>query len=191
MRFDGNMEASCEHLVTECDQLGIHGLLFQHIHLCPTRTWLHYHRIDCAHLNRHMQAGLFVYATAYGGRGMRADFGFGISPDILDFQNLEISEVKKSSSHEHATIAQLRFYLAVMEQTTGQRWTGILRYPTSRRTKRLPLDAQAKTELLTDFAHIKTVIAQPQPPPPIAKPICKHCSYRMLCWQESTEDMDY
>jgi CRISPR-associated exonuclease Cas4 len=185
------MPLSYEHLVAECNRLGIHGLLFQHIHLCLTRTWLHYHRIDCAHLNRHMQTGLFIHATTYGGRGAQADFGFGLSPDMLDFQHLEISEIKKSSSYEHATIAQLRFYLAVMEHATGQSWTGMLRYPSARRTKRLTLDAQAKTALLQDMARITTVIAQPQPPPQSAKPICKHCSYRMLCWQESTEDRDY
>ena len=191
MKCSDSMPSSYADLLAECDRLGIHGLLFQHIHLCLTRTWLHSHRIDCAHLNRHMQTGLFIHATAYGGRGAQADLGFGLSPDMLDFQTLEISEIKKSSSHEHATIAQLRFYLAVMEHATGQPWTGVLRYPSARRTKRLTLDAQAKTELLQDIARITTVIAQPQPPPQSAKPICKHCSYRMLCWQESTEDRDY
>lgn len=191
MKCSDSLPSAYADLLAECDRLGIHGLLFQHIHLCPTRAWLHSHRIDCAHLNRHMQTGLFIHATAYGGTGAQADLGFGLSPDMLDFQTLEISEIKKSSSHEHATIAQLRFYLAIMEHATGQPWTGVLRYPSARRTKRLTLDAQAKTELLQDIARITTVIAQPQPPPQSAKPICKHCSYRMLCWQESTEDRDY
>jgi CRISPR-associated exonuclease Cas4 len=185
------MNVSFEHLLTECDRLGINGLLFQHIHLCPTRTWLHYHRIDCSHLNRHMQAGLLLHATAYGGRGAHSDPGFGLSPDVLDVRQREISEVKKSNSHEHASIAQLRFYLAVMEQASGQRWTGVLRYPDSRRTKRITLDAPAQIELLEDFTRIQQVITQPQPPPKVDKPICKHCAYRMLCWQQSTEDWDY
>ena len=185
------MNISFKDLLTECDRLNINGLLFQHIHLCPTRTWLHYHRIDCAHLNRHMQAGLLLHATAYGGEGSRGDFGLGLSPDVIDFRQREISEVKRSNSHEDATIAQLRFYLAVMEQATGQSWIGIVRYPRSRRTKRITLDAQAKTELCKDFEHIERVIAQPQPPMKVDKPICKHCAYRMLCWQESTEDWDY
>jgi CRISPR-associated exonuclease Cas4 len=103
------MNVSLEHLRTECDRLGINGLPFQHIHLCPTRTWLHYYRIDCTHLNRHMQAGLLLHATAYGGRGARSDVGFGLSPDALDVRQREISEVKKSNSHEHASIAQLHF----------------------------------------------------------------------------------
>ena len=186
-----NDDVSLAYLLTECDRLGIHGLLFQHIHLCPTRTWLHYHRIDCTHLNRHMQAGLLLHATAYGGEGARGDFAFGLSPDVLDVRHREISEVKKSHSHEHATIAQLRFYLAVMEHATGQRWTGVLRYPSARRTKRMTLDASAKTKLIEDFACIERVITQPQPPPKVDKPICKHCAYRLLCWQASTEDWDY
>ena len=185
------MNMSFEHTLTECERLGINGLLFQHIQLCPTRTWLHYHRIDCTHLNRHMQAGLLLHATAYGGEEAQSALGFGLSPDMLDFQHREIGEVKKSNSHEHATIAQLRFYLAAIEQATGQRWTGVVRYPNSRRTKRITLDAQAQTELIEDFARIERVITQPQPPPKVHKPICKHCAYRMLCWQESTEDWDY
>ena len=84
------MNISLEHILTECDRLGINGLLFQHIHLCPTRTWLHSHRIDCTHLNRHMQAGLLLHATAYGGEGARSDLGFGLSPDVLDFRHREI-----------------------------------------------------------------------------------------------------
>ncbi len=60
------MNVSLEHILTECDRLGINGLLFQHIHLCPTRTWLHNHCIDFTHLNRPKQAGLLLHATAYG-----------------------------------------------------------------------------------------------------------------------------
>ncbi|RKZ35417.1 MAG: hypothetical protein DRQ41_15980 [Gammaproteobacteria bacterium] len=191
MRYDMNTENSkVSSMLKECEQQGINGLLFQHIVLCPTRTWLHYHRIDCAHLNRHMQAGIFLHETAYGGVGAHY-FGSGISPDMLDFKKREISEIKKSKSHEMASISQLLFYILAIQQATMQTWTGILRYPNSRRTKRIELDKQAKLNLLNAFEQITTIIVQPQPPEKISKTICKHCSYRMLCWFESTEDRDY
>jgi len=177
-------------MLKECEQQGINGLLFQHIVLCPTRTWLHYHRIDCAHLNRHMQAGIFLHETAYGGVAAH-HFGFGIAPDMLDFKKHEISEIKNSKSHESATISQLLFYMLVIQQATQEVWIGKLRYPNSRRTKRIELDKQAKKKLLTTFEQIRTIIVEPQPPKKISKPICKHCSYRLLCWFESTEDRDY
>jgi len=178
-------------ILAESEQLNINGLLFQHILLCETRTWLHYHRIDCAHLNRHMKAGLFLHETAYGGAGANPHFGFGISPDMLDFKKLEVSEVKKSKSREDATISQLAFYLLVIREATQQPWVGILRYPNSRRTKRITMNAQLQSNLLTAFTQIKIVIAQPQPPQKSDKPLCKHCSYRLLCWKLSTEDEDY
>jgi len=81
--------------------------------------------------------------------------------------------------------------LWTIQQATQQTWTGILRYPNSRRTKRIELDKQAKLNLLAAFEQITTIIVQPQPPEKVGKKICKHCSYRMLCWFESTEDRDY
>lgn len=176
-------------LLIEAQRLGIHGLLFQHITLCPTRTWFHYHRIDCAHLNRHMQAGLLVHETAYG--GTQVYFGFGLSPDRLDFKHREVNEVKNSRAYEPATIAQLMFYVAVMQQASHQSWTGVLRYPNSRRTKRLLMNATKEMELFTQFKHIKAVIQQPRPQQQVLQKICTHCSYRLLCWGLSTEDEDY
>ncbi len=176
-------------MLAEAEQLNVNGLLFQHILLCETRTWLHYNRVDCAHLNRHMKAGLFLHETAYGGAS--ANFGFGIAPDMLDFKKLEVSEVKKSKSREDATISQLSFYLLVIREATQQPWFGILRYPNSRRTKRIEMDSKIESNLLINFNKIKSIIAQSSPPIKVDKPLCKHCSYRQLCWGLSTEDEDY
>jgi CRISPR-associated exonuclease Cas4 len=178
-------------LCCEAEQRHIYGLLFQHIVLCPTRTWLHYHRIDCYHLNRHMKMGLWLHETAYGGESAEPYFGAGIAPDMLDFAKREVSEVKKSKSHEAAAISQLRFYVAVMQEVTGEPWVGILRYPNARRTKRIALDKSAQLELLEAFAQIKAVIEQPLPPEKVEKTICTNCSYRILCWGLGTEDEDY
>ncbi len=178
-------------LLQEAEDFNINGLLFQHIVLCPTRTWLHYHRIDCAHLNRHMQAGILVHETAYGGIGAKPYFGFGIAPDSLDFKKREISEIKKSKSREASAISQLSFYLLVMQQTTQQTWKGILRYPNSRRTKRIEMDENVQSNLLKHFEQIKTVITQTHPPEKEDKPLCKQCSYRILCWGLSTDEGDY
>jgi len=175
-------------LLTEAETLNLHGLSFQHITLCETRTWLHYHKIDCAHLNRHMQMGILLHETAYGGEAARPFFGFGINPDCVDQAKKEISEVKKSKSHEFAAVMQLQFYLAVMMQATGEEWTGVLRYPKSRRVKHIQFD---EAGLIAAFLSIKQVITRTQPPRKQVLYLCTHCSYRMLCWQESTEDWDF
>ncbi|OUD13075.1 Dna2/Cas4 domain-containing protein [Thioflexithrix psekupsensis] len=178
-------------LLAEAEALNVHGLMFQHIALCETRAWLHYYRIDCAHLNRHIQAGILLHETAYEGEASQPFWGFGIHPDCLDNDKREVSEVKKSKSHESASIAQLRFYLAVLVHTTQQEWSGVLRYPKSRRIKRIVFDVDAQTAFIQDFERIKQVIACFSPPAKIEQPLCQNCSYRIVCWQKSTEDWDY
>lgn len=71
-------------MLNQTQDLGVHGLMFQHVLLCPTRTWLHYHRVDCAHLNRHMQRGLWSHGTSYSGTLDRVA-NFGIRPDQVDW----------------------------------------------------------------------------------------------------------
>lgn len=185
------MDSTLTSILQQADELDLHGLLFQHIELCETRVWLHYHKIDCAHLNRHMQAGILLHETAYGGEAAQAFFGFGIKPDMLDFAAREVSEVKRSKSNEAAAIGQLRFYLAVLEQASGQAWAGVLRYPQSRRTRRVLLDAEGRAALAEAVRRIVAVIGLPGPPAKVGKPLCAECSYRMVCWQESTEDGDF
>lgn len=183
-------DADLDEFLAEADRLNINGLLFQHIQLCQTRTWLHYHRIDCAHLNRHMQSGLLLHETSYGGAG-QSEFGYGIAPDMIDWPHFEISEIKQSRSREDAAILQLQFYLAIMIGATGRLWSGVLRYPRSRRVKKIVFDDQAKANLLAALQRIKTVLSLPCPPAKEPKPLCQHCAYRLLCWGKSTEDGDY
>lgn len=183
-------ESDLNDMLTEADRLNINGLLFQHITLCPTRTWLHYHRVDCTHLNRHMQLGLLLHETSYEGAG-QSEFGYGIGPDMIDWKNFEVSEIKKSKSREDAAILQLQFYVAIMIAATGQSWSGTLRYPKSRRVKQIIFNNKVKADLLAAFERIKTAISDSHPPPKQLKSLCKHCSYRLLCWGESTQDGDY
>ncbi|MBX6396540.1 MAG: Dna2/Cas4 domain-containing protein [Alicyclobacillaceae bacterium] len=169
------------------EELGIHGLLFQHISLCPTRAWLHYHRVDCAHLNRHMQRGLWVNATTYERERDRV-MGIGIHPDQIDWANRTVSEVKSAKRPDDAGRLQLLFYVAVLTASTGESWTGLLRTPTSRRIQKVYLDANGESLLLTKFEELVSVIRQPRPPQKVEKPVCVGCSYRLLCWGQTTEE---
>lgn len=174
-------------LLQEAEALGVQGLAFQHIVLCPTRTWLHYHRLDCAHLNRHMQLGLLLHE----GRADALNYTlYGLAPDQVDWGKREVSEIKKSRSHEAALISQLLFYVAALTVATGQTWHGVLRYTASRRTKTIPLDEPARRQLQQNLAALHDVLPLPRPPPPERRPVCQGCSYALLCWGESTDDED-
>jgi len=176
-----------KEMVDRADELGVHGLLFQHIVLCPTRTWLHYHRIDCAHLNRYMQRGLWISETTYP-RDRDRGIGLGVYPDQIDWANRTVSEVKSAKRPDSAARAQLLFYMAVLEVSTGEAWMGLLRTPTSRRIQKLVLDGQTETWLLGLFEELVAVLGRSRPPQRVEKPLCVGCSYRLLCWGQTTEE---
>lgn len=188
MQTESTDLAILAEIMRESGELGIHGLSFQHVLLCPTRAWLHYHRLDCAHLNRHMQLGLLLHE--HSADQALSQSLYGLSPDRVDWGKREVSEIKKSRSHEGALANQLLFYVAALTVATGQVWRGVLRYTASRRTKSVVLDAAAVRQLRDSLARLREVLALPRPPKQEDKPVCKGCSYRLLCWGLSTDDED-
>ena len=186
--MDGLVE-SLTPLVEVWDQKNISGLLFQHIVLCPTRTWLHYNRVDCAHLNRHMQAGILLHATAYEGDAERLT-GYGIHPDLIDWAHRTVSEVKPRKGDREATRLQLAFYMAVLTVTTGESWKGLIRLPESRKVVSVSWSPDLVQALVRYWGNMQQVIAEPLPPPAVHRPVCTGCAYQLLCWGGSTEEAD-
>lgn len=171
------------------DAQGYHGLLYQHIELCPTRTWLHFHRLDCGHLNRYMQHGTVLHQTTYRGQLDRA-WGLGIRPDAVDFSHHLVNEVKSSRSFADASHLQLGFYLAVLTLATHVLWEGRLRYPSLRKVTPVVLTPRLQADVEAATYQIQQTVGQPTPPTKVLKPLCAACSYRLLCWGLSTEDLD-
>ena len=174
-------------LVEKAEMLGVHGLLFQHVALCPTRVWLHHRRVVCSHLNRFMQRGIWWERISYPDMRDLA-CGLGVRPDQVDWKARTVSEVKSSKKPDQAARLQLLYYMAVLEAATGQTWTGLLRLPSSRRVVRVELDATGQEELRAALDQIETIIRLATAPRKERKPVCKGCAYRLLCWGESTED---
>lgn len=183
------MQHQLDAFMQKVEALSLHGLFFQYIALCPTRTWAHCQRLCYFHLNKHMQAGALLHDLSY--KNIITPTGYGIQPDQLDWESYTLSEVKRSRSHEAASELQLLFYLAVMTYYTQHAWKGILRYPSVRQTKEIELNEAGWQRLVTALAQIESIVAQEIPPPPVRRPVCSGCSFRMLCWQESTEDSDF
>lgn len=188
MALDPLLKDSLATIMIGAEDLNVHGLAFQHILLCPTRTWLHHHRLDCAHLNRHMQMGLLIHEHA--GSGTLSESLYGLSPDRVDWIHREVSEIKKSRSHEASLINQLLYYLAALTLATEQVWKGALRYTTSRRVKPINLDVSGVVQLQQSLVELREVLHQPFPPAKEEKPVCCGCSYSLLCWGRSTDDED-
>ena len=178
-----------KHAVQEADEGGFHGLLYQHVLLCPTRVWFQFHRLDCAHLNRHMQRGLQLHSEADRGRLDRI-WGLGIRPDSVDLVHHVIDEVKSSRSFEKASQLQLAFYMAVLEHAMNTPFEGRLRYVALRKITKITLTEEYQSAIVQATHDIREIVEKFVPPRKVNKTICRECSYRILCWGMTTEDLD-
>jgi CRISPR-associated exonuclease Cas4 len=106
----------------------------------------------------------------------------GIKIDFYDAKNGVVHETKRSDKMERAHVAQVKYYLYVLEQHGIAANYGILEYPKQRHTERVELTEIDKLEIRNWMAEIEEIIGREVCPPVINKPICKQCSYYDFCY---------
>jgi CRISPR-associated exonuclease Cas4 len=112
----------------------------------------------------------------------------GIKVDYYDTKNKVIHEIKKSNKVKKAHEWQLKYYMFVFEQHGVDGVTGILEYPTLRKTEQVLLtdvDRDIIKDMLTD---IEGVIMNEECPPLQKRGICKNCSYYDFCFINESEE---
>ncbi|MEO1628351.1 MAG: Dna2/Cas4 domain-containing protein, partial [Bacteroidota bacterium] len=108
----------------------------------------------------------------------------GIKIDHYDAQAGIVREVKKSNKKESVHIAQLKYYLFVLERNGISVQKGVLEYPTIRLTEEVFLTAKDRTAIPLDEERAKEIIARESCPPLVEKSICRKCSYYEFCYIE-------
>ncbi|MCS6796015.1 MAG: CRISPR-associated protein Cas4, partial [Raineya sp.] len=103
--------------------------------------------------------------------------------DFYDVKNKVVHEVKKSDKLEQAHIAQVQFYLYVLEKNGLQGVSAILEYPKLRQTLPIPpLTEEVSTEIETWIQEIEQVLHQKHAPVAVKKTYCKNCSFYDFCF---------
>ncbi len=151
--------------------------------------WLHAHGIRMEHTSDTVYEGKMLHETAYPQRAERyreVELG-GVKIDFYDPHAKVVHEIKKSDKAEEAHVAQVKYYLYVLEQHGMEGVTGILEYPKLRRTDRVTLEEEDRATIALWLVDIAKIIAQETCPPLLNKPICKQCSYYDFCY--SGEDV--
>lgn len=165
---------------TLVESFDLHGLLFQHVELCPRRAWLHMNRINYAHLEERMRVGS-VSHDLHKPRDHSVEGLIGIAPDRIDWKSRKVIEAKGSAGARDAVSCQTRFYALMLSAATGEVWSAANEIIGKKKmidVSLTPGDADA----MLDMARQLGGIAQMETPPPAAqKPICASCSYRHLC----------
>ena len=162
----------------------ITGKHINYYHICHRKLWLFHNGISFQHTHEHVADGSLLHQTAYPQRAARyreiqLD---GIKIDFYDPQDRVIHEIKRSDKLEHASVAQLQYYLCVLERNGVEGPTGILEYPKLRQTQTVVLTDADRAAIPQWEAGVERIVTAAECPPTINKPLCKQCSYYDFCY---------
>jgi CRISPR-associated exonuclease Cas4 len=162
-------------------------------HVCKREMWLHFNNINMEQTSDVVFEGKLIGENSYTQRAERyteimmhaqlQDIALSAKIDFYDAKNRVVHEVKKSDKLEQAHIAQIKFYLYILEASGIESPEGILEYPKLRQTLRIPaLSEQEKDEVETWILATQNILEQDSCPPIIKKTYCKTCSYHDFCF---------
>jgi CRISPR-associated exonuclease Cas4 len=106
----------------------------------------------------------------------------GVKIDFYDARNKVVHETKKSSKMESAHIAQVKYYLFVLERNGIAGAIGILEYPKLRQTETVELTAEDRLQIPIWETNVEQIIEQIDCPKVTKIGACKNCSYHDYCF---------
>lgn len=155
-------------------------------HICHRKLWLFSNGIQMEHKSDLVYEGNLLHENSYPQRAEKyTEIEFdGVKIDFYDAKNKVVHEIKKSDKLEHAHVAQVKYYLFVLERNGIAGATGLLEYPKLRETEKVLLLDEDRTAIPLWEEDIRRIVAQENCPPLVKKSFCKTCSYFDFCFVE-------
>ena len=162
------------------------GTQIAYYHLCHRKLWLFTNGIQMEHTSDLVAEGKLIHENSYPQRAVKwQELAIeGIKIDHFDAQHNIVREVKKSSKKEAAHIAQLKFYLYVLERNGIDVEYGVLEYPKLREKEEIWLSAEDRIAIPVWEREVQSIINDGECPPRIAARMCKKCAYFEFCYAE-------
>lgn len=162
----------------------ITGTHIAYLHTCHRKLWLFANGIQMEHTSEIVAEGKFIADTTYLDRARNyTELAIeGIKIDFFDAKNKVVHEVKKSDKVEHAHLAQVKYYLAVLARNGIEAPTAIIEYPKLKQREQIRWDEAIIDDAQEWEQKVRTIIQSENCPPLIPKGICKNCSYYELCY---------
>lgn len=152
-------------------------------HLCHRKLWIHHRGLRQEDNSQAVGEGKLIGMESYARRAARwqeLDLGF-LKIDHFDPREKLVREVKKSPKLEHVHIAQVQYYLYVLEQAGIVGVRGRIEYPQQRRSTEVELTDEVRRDIKGWEAEIERIANLAQCPEMVKKPYCKHCAYWDFC----------
>jgi CRISPR-associated exonuclease Cas4 len=162
----------------------ITGTQFNYYFVCKRKLWLFANGINMEHTSDTVYEGKLIHETTYPQRSERyeeLEVG-GCKIDFYDARNKIIHEIKKSDKMEDAHEWQVKYYIFTLEQIGIREVSGILEYPTLRKTAKVDLTDDDRKRIVEIEKEIQEIIQLDNCPPSINSRICKKCSYYEFCY---------
>lgn len=168
----------------------ITGTHFNYYQICKRKLWLFANSINFEHTSDLVYEGRLIHDDSYPQRSSKYEEieMDGIKVDFYDARNKVIHEIKKSNKVELAHEWQLKYYIYVFEKNGITGVSGVLEYPTLRKTKEVFL-SKLDIAVIEDMkSEINQVVSSDECPPLQKKGICKNCSYYEFCYSREEEE---
>ena len=162
----------------------ITGTQISYLHTCRRKLWLFSNQIQMEQTSEVVADGKFIGETTYEqrpGKYIQVELP-GVKIDFYDAKEGVVHETKRSAKMEQAHIAQVKYYLYVLEQNGIAANYGILEYPTQRHTERVDLTDEDRRDIEIWKLEIEEIVSREVCPGVINKPFCKRCSYYDFCY---------
>lgn len=160
------------------------GTLVNLYHICHRELWLHARGVRMEHTSDVVFEGKLIGELSYPQRAARyteVEIG-GSKIDYYDPQARVVHEVKKSDKAQAAHVAQVKFYLWLLEQHGVGEATGRLEYPKQRKNETVELLDADRAAIPSWIENITRIVTSDVCPPLLGKPICRRCSYHDFCY---------
>ncbi len=167
----------------------ITGTHIAYLHTCKRKLWLFARYIRMEHDSETVHQGKLIGEHSYARRSEKYTEleVAGSKIDFYDVGNKVVHEVKKSNKVERAHIAQVLFYLWLLEQEGIDGVTARIEYPKLKETRELEMTAESRQNVTSWVSEARNVIQAENCPPVINKPICRSCSYFEFCYAGEPE----
>lgn len=158
--------------------------------VCKREMWLHANGIRFEHTSDLVFEGKLIHEDSYPQRsGKYEEIELdGIKVDFYDPKRKVIHEIKKSNKVEAAHEWQLKYYIYVFERNGIEGVTGVLEYPTLRKTQEVVLSDVDRERIQEMEVDIQRIISDDDCPPLQKRGICRNCSYFDFCYSGKEEE---
>ena len=167
----------------------ITGTHFNYYQVCKRKLWLFANGINMEHTSDLVLEGRLIHEDSYPQRsGKYEEIELdGIKVDFYDPKRKVIHEIKKSNKMEAAHEWQLKYYIYVFERNGIEGVTGVLEYPTLRKTQEVLLSDVDRERIKEMEADIQRIISGDDCPSLQKRGICRNCSYFHFCYSGEEE----